>query len=244
MRPFNKQQAPQELSEAVAKVSTPPAQWNVHHTKPGHVPYCSDLARPQLLAEQAGLCVYCERRAGDVVEHFHPKNPGALGACSILPPYDGNWHFHWTNLFAVCDPAQPKRISSAGGKPSRKKYCSELKENDHLCSEIFHPTTVPKGIFTFKEGEMLADGDGFSPADLLLGAATIKRLALNRFTDERNNLTKAVAMQLGEKVQEGMEEDQAAVDLRDEYFLDPKELPEFASVVEYLLGIDSSTKNF
>jgi uncharacterized protein (TIGR02646 family) len=237
MRQVNKRQAPQKLSEAVVNVLTPPAQWNVHHTKHGHVPHCSDLAKPQLFAEQRGLCVYCERRAGAVVEHFHPQKPKPpADACSVLAPPDGNWHFHWTNLFAVCDPAPLEKILRVNGTASRKKYCSEFKENDHLCGTIFHPTTVPKGIFTFKEGEMRADGSGFSAADTSLGEATIERLDLNRFVEERNNLTKAVAAQLGEKVQQGMDAVQAAVDLRGEYFVDPGELPEFASVVEHLLG--------
>ena len=56
--------------------------------------------REQMLADQGGLCGYCEVRVADLpahkqrVEHFHSKSDSAAGG--------KNWGLDWDNIFAVC----------------------------------------------------------------------------------------------------------------------------------------------
>lgn len=56
--------------------------------------------KQRLLADQGGLCAYCERPLGNLgpnlqrVEHYHPKSDKSVPGI--------NWGLCWTNVIAVC----------------------------------------------------------------------------------------------------------------------------------------------
>lgn len=118
MKRVQKQNEPIELTRF--RNAKPDSTWEQMKGDPhnnGRAAY--DKCRAQLIADQGGICAYCEIdiRANNPlqcrVEHFHPKS-------DISCAY--NWALAWENLLAVC----------AGGshKHSSRPYaCEPLAEN-------------------------------------------------------------------------------------------------------------------
>lgn len=98
MKRVQRRQEPASLS--TYRQRAPQSTWDQMKQDPhfgGPVAY--DSCREQLIADQGGLCAYCEIDISDNnplkcrVEHFHPKS-------DISPAH--NWALDWNNLLAVC----------------------------------------------------------------------------------------------------------------------------------------------
>ena len=95
MKKVNKSSSPTELTAFLRANSQ--ASWN-HFKSHGRTAY--QQTKKTLLADQGGLCAYCEKKLDNLpihlqrVEHFHPK--------SDTSDPNKNWNLEWQNLLAVC----------------------------------------------------------------------------------------------------------------------------------------------
>ena len=101
----------------------------------------------QLLADQGGLCAYCEIKLvhkpegglGDFrVEHFHPKTPHQAA------PH--NHAIRWTNFLAVCHGGSVKYLAPhiKDRYTSPDYSCDVPKENYNWVGVILNPLDIPE----------------------------------------------------------------------------------------------------
>jgi uncharacterized protein (TIGR02646 family) len=98
----------------------------------------------QLIADQGGLCAYCEidllQGSGSDepdfrVEHFHPKSDETTSH---------NWHLDWRNLLGCCHGGSQRNVTDAANRfTSHESSCDVPKGNKNLDAVILNPLDVP-----------------------------------------------------------------------------------------------------
>lgn len=102
MKTIAKSQPPNELTAFAAQF--PDAAWDPdfrdYAVPPNVAGHDYKTIKRRLVADQGGLCAYCERPIGNLgpnlqrVEHYHPKSDISVSGI--------NWGLCWTNVIAVC----------------------------------------------------------------------------------------------------------------------------------------------
>ena len=101
--------------------------------------------RDATLADQRGLCAYCECRLENVsgqvvVEHIHPKSDAGT---------THNWHLDWRNMAANCRGGENEK-SQATPLPDNLS-CSASKKDKPLAVNPLYLPAFPN-LFTFDKG--------------------------------------------------------------------------------------------
>jgi len=191
-----------------------PASLTQHRQQP-HADYDNykDKAalRQALVAEQRGLCCYCQSRIratpeGMKIEHWqcqahHPERQMDFG-----------------NLHGVC--------LGGHGRPEREQRCDTRKGNNGLCFSVCDPAhPIERQIRFLGDGTIKAD-------DAVINEAlnTVLNLNLPRLVSNR----RAVLAAFQRRLQDGRRVDPAR-ELPKWDGREPGELPEFAQVVVYWL---------
>lgn len=191
-----------------------PATLTQHRQQP-HANYdnYADKAalRAALVAEQRGLCCYCQSRIrptpeGMKIEHWQ---------CKARHPAR---QLDFSNLLGAC--------LGGHGRPEREQHCDTRKGNDGLCfsvCDLAHP--IDRQIRFLGDGKIGADD---ASIDVAINA--VLNLNLPRVVSNR----KAVLAAFQQRLQYGRCVDPAR-ELPKWDGSEPGELPEFAQVVVYLL---------
>jgi uncharacterized protein (TIGR02646 family) len=141
MKRVNKSDCPPLLSAYVDL--NPHDTWEaLRNDAPVHTDICK-----KLLADQGGLCAYCEIKLvykpegglGDFrVEHFHPKTPHQAA------PH--NHALRWTNFFAVCHGGSVEHLAPHIKKryTSPDHSCDIPKEDHNWVGIILNPLEIPE----------------------------------------------------------------------------------------------------
>ncbi|HBT97193.1 MAG TPA: TIGR02646 family protein [Desulfobulbaceae bacterium] len=150
----------------------------------------------QAIADQHGLCAYCERKIDGWpahkrrVEHFHPKSDSSP---------DKNWHLDWQNMLACCDGGEkegseqhplPENLSCDAHK---NHLSNEKKLPPQVESELYNPLHLPAfpNFFAFdkRTGELRADAAACAQTSLdaakLTRSIEVSNLNCQRLKDRR-----------------------------------------------------------
>lgn len=167
--------------------------------------------RQALVAEQRGLCCYCQSRIRAKpevmkIEHWQCQadHPGR--------------QLDYSNLLGAC--------LGGHGRPEREQHCDTRKGNSGLCFSVCDPAhPIERHIRFLGDGKISADDANIDAAINGVLSLNLPRLISNR---------KAVLTAFQQRLQ-----DRRRVDLAHELLKwdgrEPGELPEFAQVVVYLL---------
>ncbi len=179
--------------------------------------------KQQLLADQHGLCAYCEisikmaEKDGEIddfrVEHFYPKSATNLKS-------GHNFHLDWRNMLGVCHGGSQPEVAGAKERYTARKddrTCDVPKGDKMISKLILNPLKIPARIRLFKyvehDGTMLVD-ETTCPKDLQEKAqTTIRELNLNAPRLRRMRL--AVMQQLEEQIAQELAEGQPIRDVMD-----------------------------
>lgn len=185
------------------------------HRKQPHADYDNyvDKAalRQALVAEQRGLCCYCQSRIratseGMKIEHWQCQtdHPGR--------------QLDFGNLLGAC--------FGGHGRPEREQHCDTRKGNNALCFSVCDPAhPIERQIRFLGDGTIKADD-----VDIDEALNTVLNLNLSRLVSNR----KAVLAAFQQRLQDGLRVDPAR-ELPKWDGGEPGELPEFAQVVVYWL---------
>lgn len=114
--------------------------------------------RLQTIADQGGLCAYCEvhflgKPETFSIEHFHPK--------SDLSDPTKNWALYWHNLHAVCRGGRDKNTNGQQPYPTPENLsCDAYKDylvsknklTEHCEGKLFNPLFMPEiKVFKFNK---------------------------------------------------------------------------------------------
>ena len=191
-----------------------PASLTRHRQQP-HADYdnYADKAalRQALVAEQRGLCCYCQSRIratpeGMKIEHWqcqadHPARQLDFG-----------------NLHGAC--------LGGHGRPEREQHCDTRKGNNGLCFSVCDPAhPIERQIRFLGDGNIKADDAAIDEAFNAVLNLNLPRLVSNR---------KAVLAAFQQRLQDGRRVDPAR-ELSKWDGSEPGDLPEFAQVVVYWL---------
>jgi uncharacterized protein (TIGR02646 family) len=191
-----------------------PASLTRHRQQP-HADYdnYADKAalRQGLVAEQGGLCCYCQSRIratqeGMKIEHWqcrreHPERQLDFG-----------------NLLGAC--------LGGDGRPEREQHCDTRKGKKSLCFSVCDPAhPIERQIRFLGDGKISADDAAIDEAINAVLNLNLPRLMNNR---------KAVLAAFQQRLQDGRRVDPAR-ELAKWDGSQPGELPEFAQVVVYWL---------
>lgn len=191
-----------------------PATLTQHRQQP-HADYdnYADKAtlRQALVAEQRGLCCYCQSRIratpeGMKIEHWECQagHPGR--------------QLDFGNLHGACIGGQ--------GRPHREQHCDTRKGNDVLCFSVCDPAhPIEHKIRFLGDGTVKADDAAIEEALNAVVNLNLPRLVSNR---------KAVLAAFQQRLQDGRRVDPAR-ELPKWDGSNPGDLPEFAQVVVYWL---------
>ncbi|MBK1644457.1 TIGR02646 family protein [Thiocapsa imhoffii] len=191
-----------------------PASLTQHRQQP-HADYdnYADKAalRQALVAEQRGLCCYCQSRIratpeGMKIEHWQCQadHPGR--------------QLDFGNLHGAC--------LGGRGRPEREQHCDTRKGNNVLCFSVCDPAhPIERQIRFLGDGTIKADD-----ADMDEALNTVLNLNLPRLISNR----KAVLTAFQQRLQDGRRVDPAR-ELPKWDGSQPGELPEFAQVIVYWL---------
>ena len=143
--------------------------------------------KKKLIADQGGLCAYCEKQIDNIgehrqrVEHIHPKSDKSNPVV--------NWGLLWTNVLAVCTggETEDKEVHPLPANLScdaHKNHCMPGEKNFTQFSDpIFTPLDIPVSPtpFDFEKhtGKLIPNESVCSVIDSQLGLAlgeTMKRL--------------------------------------------------------------------
>lgn len=165
--------------------------------------------RQALVAEQRGLCCYCQSRIratpeGMKIEHWQCQadHPGR--------------QLDFGNLHGAC--------LGGHGRPEREQHCDTLKGNNGLCFSVCdsaHP--IERHIRFLGDGKISADDAAIDAAINVVLNLNLPRLVSNR---------KAVLAAFQQRLQDGRRLDPAC-ELPRWDGSEPGDLPEFAQVVVY-----------
>ncbi len=192
-----------------------PASLTRHRRQP-HADYdnYADKAtlRQSLVAEQRGLCCYCQSRIqptldGMKIEHWQCQADHAAR------------QIDYSNLHGACQ--------GGHGRPEREQHCDTRKGNQGLCFSVCDPVHRIEPQIQF-----LGDGK-ISAVNATINAAinTVLNLNLPRLVSNR----KAVLVAFQRRLQDGRPVDPSR-ELPNWDGRRPGELPEFAQVVVYWLN--------
>ncbi len=185
------------------------------HRQQAHADYdnYADKAalRQALVAEQRGLCCYCQSRIratpeGMKIEHWQCQadHPGR--------------QLDYSNLLGACLGGQ--------GRPEREQHCDTRKGNNGLCFSVSDPAhPIERHIRFLGDGKISADDADIDEAINAVLSLNLPRLISNR---------KAVLAAFQQRLQTGRRLDPAR-ELPKWDGGEPGELPEFAQVVVYWL---------
>jgi uncharacterized protein (TIGR02646 family) len=191
-----------------------PATLTQHRQQP-HADYdnYTDKAalRQALVAEQRGLCCYCQSRIratpdGMKIEHWQcqANHPGR--------------QLDFSNLLGAC--------LGGHGRPKREQHCDTRKDNNDLCFSVCDPThPIERKIRFLGDGKISADDVAIDEAINTVLNLNLPRLVRNR---------KAVLAAFQQRLQDGRRVDPAR-ELPRWDGSQPGELREFAQVVVYWL---------
>lgn len=191
-----------------------PATLTQHRQQP-HADYdnYADKAalRQALVAEQRGLCCYCQSRIratpeGMKIEHWQCQadHPGR--------------QLDFSNLHGAC--------LGGHGRPEREQHCDTRKGNNGLCFSVCDPAhPIERQIRFLGDGTIKADDAAIEEALNAVLNLNLPRLVSNR---------KAVLAAFQQRLQDGRRVDPAR-ELPKWDGREPGELPEFAQVVVYWL---------
>jgi uncharacterized protein (TIGR02646 family) len=191
-----------------------PATLTQHRQQP-HADYdnYADKAtlRQALVAEQRGLCCYCQSRIratpeGMKIEHWQ---------CQASHP---GRQLDFGNLHGAC--------LGGHGRPEREQHCDTRKGNDGLCFSVCDPAhPIERKIRFLGDGTIKADDAAIEEALNAVLNLNLPRLVSNR---------KAVLAAFQQRLQDGRRVDPAR-ELPKWDGSEPGDLPEFAQVVVYWL---------
>ncbi|KFB66767.1 retron system putative HNH endonuclease [Candidatus Accumulibacter vicinus] len=191
-----------------------PATLTQHRQQP-HTDYdnYADKAalRQALVAEQRGLCCYCQSRIratpeGMKIEHWQCQadHPGR--------------QLDYNNLLGACLGGQ--------GRPEREQHCDTRKGNNDLCFSVCDPAhPIERHIRFLGDGKISADD-----ADIDKAINAVLNLNLPRLVSNR----KAVLAAFQQRLEDGRRVDPSR-ELPRWDGSEPGALPEFAQVVVYWL---------
>lgn len=187
----------------------------IQHRQQPHADYdnYADKAalRQALVAEQRGLCCYCQSRIratpeGMKIEHWQCQagHPGR--------------QLDYSNLLGAC--------LGGHGLPEREQHCDTRKGNNGLCFSVCDPAhPIERHIRFLGDGKISADDADINRAINAVLSLNLPRLISNR---------KAVLAAFQQRLQNGRPVDPAR-ELPRWDGREPGELPEFAQVVVYWL---------
>lgn len=191
-----------------------PASLTRHRQQP-HADYdnFADKAalRQALLAEQRGLCCYCQSRIratpeGMKIEHWQ---------CQADHPAR---QIDYSNLHCAC--------LGGHGRPEREQHCDTRKGNNGLCFSVCDPAhPIERQIRLLGDGNISADDAAIDECINAVLNLNLPRLVSNR---------KAVLAAFQQRLQDVRRFDPAR-ELPKWDGREPGELPEFAQVVVYWL---------
>jgi uncharacterized protein (TIGR02646 family) len=191
-----------------------PASLTQHRQQP-HADYdnYADKAalRQALVAEQRGLCCYCQSRIratpeGMKIEHWQ---------CQAHHPAR---QIDFSNLHGAC--------LGGHGRPEREQHCDTRKGNNGLCFSVCDPAhPIERQIRFLGDGKISANDAGIDEALNAVLNLNLPRLVNNR---------KAVLAAFQQRLQDGRRLDPAR-ELPRWDGSEPGDLPEFAQVVVYWL---------
>jgi uncharacterized protein (TIGR02646 family) len=167
--------------------------------------------RQALVAEQRGLCCYCQSRIratqdGMKIEHWR---------CQANHPAR---QLDFDNLLGACQ--------GGHGRPEREHHCDTRKGNNDLCFSVCDPMhPVDRQIRFLGDGTIKAEHDAIDGAINSVLGLNLPRLVSNR---------KAVLAAFQQRLEDGRRVDPAR-ELPKWDGRQPGELPEFAQVVVYWL---------
>lgn len=167
--------------------------------------------RQALVAEQRGLCCYCQSRIratpeGMKIEHWQ---------CQASHPAR---QLDFGNLHGAC--------LGGHGRPEREQHCDTHKGNNGLCFSVCDPAhPIERQIRFLGDGTIKADDAAISE-----GLNAVLNLNLPRLVSNR----KAVLAAFQQRLQDGRRVDPAR-ELPKWDGSEPGDLPEFAQVVVYWL---------
>lgn len=202
-----------------------------------------------LLADQHGLCAYCEIEIKEAlhpeqvddfrVEHFYPKSASVRGG--------HNYHLDWQNMLGVCHGGSQPKVEEADWRYSpshNERSCDVLKGSKEIAGRILNPLLLPARARVFRYNME----DGYMSVDKKTCPAELRRKAENTIRELNLNAARLKRMRLEvirtlfdaevRYVSEGMQPEEAC-ELLAEQWLTPDEegncLP-FFSVMRYYLG--------
>ncbi len=191
-----------------------PATLTRHRQQP-HAEYdnYTDKAalRQALVAEQHGLCCYCQSRIratpeGMKIEHWQ---------CQSAHPAR---QLDFSNLHGAC--------LGGHGRPDRDQHCDTRKGNNDLCFSVCDPAhPIERQIRFLGDGQISADDAAIAECINTVLNLNLPRLVINR---------KAVLAAFQQRLQDGRRFDPAR-ELPKWDGRETGELPEFAQVVVYWL---------
>lgn len=185
------------------------------HRQQSHADYdnYADKAtlRQALVAEQRGLCCYCQSRIratpeGMKIEHWQ---------CQADHPVR---QLDFSNLLGAC--------LGGHGRPEREQHCDTRKGNNGLCFSVCDPAhPIERQIRFLGDGKISANDAGIDAALNAVLNLNLPRLVSNR---------KAVLAAFQQRLQDGRRLDPVR-ELSKWDGSEPGDLPEFAQVVVYWL---------
>jgi len=217
--------------------------------------YAAHDCRDQAIADQCGLCAYCEREITSHkplqrrIEHFHPKSDRSEAR---------NWGLDWENMLAVCDGGSGGSQDEQKTHPLPKNLsCDAHKDrmiqigNLPVCCEgyLLNPLDVPAfpNLFAFEKGSWRLMPDETCCASVNVAgnvyettaelvAHTISYLNLNceRLTDSRMRLVYNIERNIKKLREHGFKPTDIPEKLVQRYFR--KKWPEFFTTLRCLLG--------
>jgi len=202
--------------------------------------------RSQLIADQGGLCVYCEinlrietvAETSDFrVEHFHPKS-------DTSDAY--NWGLDWQNLFGCCHGGSSKLVVDGRfNENSLLHSCDVPKGDSNWDNKILNPLQIPTHlclfIFERADGSMAVNSKNCSNAvELYQAKGSVEKLNLNseRLTRMRKEILNHLSNQLIELSASGVDLDKARDILAQSLLVknNAGHWPAFFSAIRYYLG--------
>jgi uncharacterized protein (TIGR02646 family) len=210
------------------------------------------------LANQGGLCAYCEISIRDNdplkcrVEHFHPKS-------DITPAR--NWALDWSNLLAVCNGGTHPHVSATGfhREPTRKHLSCDAHKDQMIQSKklsghcegwILNPMELRAfpNLFTLdrSNGHLMPDANACMAVEpwplnqhatvAALVQHTIDMLNLNcgRLADQRLVLSRRIESEKAAQRKAGFDPDTAFANLLAKYLR--YQWPAFFTTIRICLG--------
>jgi len=190
------------------QIENPDASWDQFRST---VDSCYHVLRAQLLADQGGLCAYCERAPivlDQQVAHFHPKSDRSSAR---------NWALHWPNLWLACLGGDQRKLAGdpeAFTAPPGENLSCDTATGDQVLDEIIlAPDQIPAfpRIFRFEQhpdailivpDEPNCTRAGIDPHKVW---ATIRHLNLNcrRLTSARLTVHRVLQQEISKARREG-----------------------------------------